>query len=455
MDSNQKRLRELRDRQSQQRQRMAELSRLDTLTDEQRTEFDRIEAGVPDLERQLRGAALACETDDQIAEREALETGGATKPEVRARLELRSRATISGFLRHAVGKGPLDGAEGELAQQVHREIRDAGGEGLAGNEIPMEVWDVLGSPEKRAVTPAPTTVGVNLDTLQPAVFAPSIAANMMIDMPMVPSGTYASATISTNLTASAAAKGGDVANTAGAFTPSTATARRIGAAVDLAIEDIVSVGASNFESILREHIPMVLSAELDDQIINGNGTSPNISGLFAQLTNPSAPAAGVEDYDRMLAIALDGIDGLWATKLSHIGLMVGVDTYRLAFKSFRDRVIDVSNDDEADSARAAASLGSESFGHFAEKALAGFMTNERMPAKASHVQAGILCRKGRPGMRTAVLPTWGTIAINDPGYDSMALKGQSRFTVSTMIGSQVILVQPNAYAEVAFRVSTT
>ena len=450
MSDHQKRYRELRERQSQHRQKMAEFAKLDSLTDEQRSEFDRLEGGVPDLERQLRAAAVACETDDQAAEQDALNSGGT--PEHRERLELRSRATVTGFLTSAVGKGALSGADAELAQQVHKERRAAGFEGLAGNEIPLELWDTP-TPEQRAATPAPTTVGVNLDTLRPMVFAPSIASSMMIDMPTVPSGTYASGTITTAVTAAPKTKTNPVPNTAGAFTVQTATARRIGGALDLAIEDIVSVGAGNFESILREHISMVLSAELDNQIINGDGSSPNISGLFKQLTDASAPAAGVEDFDRMLAIAVSGIDGLWANELSHIGLLVGVDTYRLAWQTYRDRVINIAEGDESDSARAAASLGDVSFGKFAKGSLAGFMTNSRMPAKASHIQAGILCRKGRTGMRTAVLPQWGTIAINDPGYGDLGLKGESRFTVSTLIGTQVILVQPSAYSEVAFRVS--
>ena len=53
-------------------------------------------------------------------------------------------------------------------------------------------------------------------------------------------------------------------------------------------------------------------------------------------------------------------------------------------------------------------------------------------------------------MRTAVCPTWGSISIDD--IFSGALKGQRAFTVSVLLGD-VILVQPSAYAEVAFRVS--
>ena len=48
MSPAQKRLRELRDRQSKERGRMAELSLLESLDDEQRAELDRIETGTPD-----------------------------------------------------------------------------------------------------------------------------------------------------------------------------------------------------------------------------------------------------------------------------------------------------------------------------------------------------------------------------------------------------------------------
>ena len=67
MTKAQKRLRELRERQSKERQKMAELSLVETLTDEQRSELDGIEAGTPDLERQLRAAQTALETEEREA----------------------------------------------------------------------------------------------------------------------------------------------------------------------------------------------------------------------------------------------------------------------------------------------------------------------------------------------------------------------------------------------------
>ncbi|MYF00774.1 MAG: phage major capsid protein [Gammaproteobacteria bacterium] len=424
MTENQKLLRELEQRKTELRREQLELASKE-LTDESKARLQAIAAETMDIETRAEIVSAAILADDEA---QTIHVGG-HDAENRERLELRSRATVTGYIEAALRGTSLTGAESELAQEI----------GLPGNSIPTELWDIPAQPEQRAVTPAPSTVGVNLQPLQPMVFAPSIHSHLMIDMPSVPSGTFASGTLTTAPTAAAKAKGNAVPNTAAAFTVSTTKARRVGGAVDFSLEDIANVGAQNFEGIIREAISLVLSAELDNQIINGNGTAPNISGMFQQLTDAAAPAAGVETYDRLLAIALGGIDGLWSTELSHIGLTVGVDTYKIAWQKFRDNN---------------ASLGEESFGAFAKKSLAGFMTNSRMPAKASHIQTGILCRKGRTGLRTAVLPHWGSLSINDPGYGDMGLKGQSRFTVSTLIADKVILVQPSAYAEVKFRVST-
>ena len=424
----QKKLRELRDRQSRERGRMSELGLADELTDETRAELDGIEAGTADLERQLRAATVAVNEEDRAS---TIETGTATgDAEQRERVELRSRASVGRYLTAALrGRAP-DGAEGELQQAT----------GVDG--IPFELWQ---RPEQRqedrAITAAPGTVGLNLDPLRPYVFAPSVVDKLMVEMPMVASGTFASGTITTAATADAVPKGGtgttgDVPETAAAFTVQTTTPHRIGASLNLAIEDIASVGQENFESLLRQHISLAVSDELDDQMLNGDGSNDDLTGIFERLTDPTAPAAAVETWTRFLAIQSGGIDGLWASELSHIALLVGPETYRLAAATFQG----------ADSEDSAAS--------YLKRMGAGFETNSRMPAKATHIQPGILCRKGRSMMpvptRTAVCPHWGYFTIDD--IYTGAQKGQRRFVINTLVGD-VILVQPSAYAQVAFRVS--
>lgn len=429
MTPTQKRLRELRERQSRERQRMAELSLLDSLDAETRAELDAIEAGTPDLERQVRAAQTAVDAEDRDSVAAAA-TGDSPEPGERA--ELRAACSVGRFL---LGAGKRQsGPEAELQAEL----------GLDANQIPLEVWTrppETRAAEERAITPAPSTVGVNLDVLRPFVFAPSVVDKLGIEMPMVESGTYATGTITTAAAADAVAKGADVPERAGAFTVTTTTPHRVGASLNLAAEDIAAVGQANFESVLRQHISLVLSDELDDQLLNGDDTNDDLIGIFERLTDPSAPGAGVASFDDFVAAFADGIDGLWASTMSEVAVVAGVDSYKLSAKTFRDAT--------------GQDLGSISFADYAAAHTAGWWTNKRMPATASHVQQAILCRKGRSmmpdPMRLAVAPHWGYISVDD--IYTGARKAERRYVLSVLVGD-VILVQPDAYAQVSFRVST-
>ena len=73
-----------------------------------------------------------------------------------------------------------------------------------------------------------------------------------------------------------------------------------------------------------------------------------------------------------------------------------------------------------------------------------------MPDAASNIQQAILHRKGRSGMRTAVCPHWNEISIDD--IYSGSAQGERYFTMHVLLGD-VILVQPAAYAQVAFKLA--
>ena len=128
MTDAQKTLRDLRDRQSRERQRMAELSRVESLGDEQRAELDTIETGTPDLERQIRAAGVAIE-QEETEQRTAQTAAG--DPEMRERIELRGRASLTGYLLAAARGRLVSGAEAELQAAA----------GVEGG-IPLELWDV-------------------------------------------------------------------------------------------------------------------------------------------------------------------------------------------------------------------------------------------------------------------------------------------------------------------------
>ena len=430
MTKAQKRLRELRERQSKDRGRMAELSVLDDLSDEQRSELDGIEKGTPDLERQIRAATVAVEDEEKAAE-----TSKANEPdaELRERRDLRERASLTEYLLARMQGRLVQGPEAELTAAA--ETRDGA--------IPLELWDTPETIERRqtdTVSGAPGTVGVNLDRIRPAVFANSIAPRLGIEMPRVMSGTYASATISTSLTATAEAKSGRADATAAAFTVTSVTPKRISARLAIAIEDVAAVGQANFESILRENLSLVLSDQLDDQAINGNGTAPNLTGIFERLTDPGAPTA-VADFDAYAAAHAGGVDGLWSNTIKDVSIVVGPTTYQHASRTFQT---------------ATNYKGELSAAAYAMTNAGGLWTNERMPDASSNVQQAILYRKGRSmmggagAMRTAVCPHWNEIGIDD--IYSGSATGERFFTLHVLLGD-VILVQPAAYSQISFQLA--
>ena len=420
----QKKLRDLRERRSKERQRLAELGLADSLTDESRAELDTIEAGTPDLERQIRAATVAAEVEEGEQREEARATG--PDAELQERIALRSKASLGAFLIARMQGREVRGAEHELRAA-------AGVEG-----VPLELWDVPEPEgEGRAVAAAPGTTGINLDPLRPALFAPSIAPRLGIAMPRVATGTYATGTITGSQMAEAKGKSAAIDAVAGAFTVGTSSVKRISARLELTLEDIASVGAANFEPILRENLSLALSDAFDAQAIAGDGNAPNLTGILTRLTDPSAPGAAVATFDDFVAAYAGGIDGLWASMASHVGIVVNPETYQVAMKTFRDA--------------AGQDMGDMAFADYAMQHFGGFWTNKRMPVKAAHVAKGILYRKGRAGVRTAVCPHWGEVQIDD--MYSGAAKAERSFTMHVLVGD-VILIQPDAYAEVAFRVST-
>ena len=415
------------------RQRLNEIAGLegDAFTAEIRQESDKLQGEFRDKETQYRAAVVA----EGETERRALEQE--PDAEKRERLELRGRASLTNYLRAALGGRRVDGAERELAEAA----------GI-GDGIPLELWDTA-QPEHRqaehrqdAATAAPGTVGVNLDRIRPAVFSQSILPRLGVEMPRVESGTYASATITQSLTAGSKAKGAAAEATAAGFTVTSVTPKRISARLGIRIEDVAAVGQANFESILRQNLSLVLSDALDSQGLNGAGgnSGADLTGIFERLTDPADPGA-VADFDTFASAHAGGVDGLWADTIRQVGIVVGPATYGLAARTFQ---------------AATNYKGELSAASYAMNQTGGFWTNKRMPAAAGDIQQAILYRMGRSmmggsgGMRTAVCPHWNEISIDDIYTGSAS--GERFFTMHVLLGD-VILVQPDAYQQVAFKLA--
>ena len=418
--------------QSEKRQRVNELLAIDELTDEQRAELDTLTKRLQQIEPELR-AAIVVEADEEKEIRAQFENENGREAETaeqREARELREKCRLGNFVFAAVRGVALSGPEAELRAELN----------LSANEIPTEFLDVQREIERRAETPAPGTVGVNLGTVQPFVFAPSVASNLGIEIRDVPTGTYGIPVITT-APGSPAFKAAKAAadSTAGALSVKSADPRRLPVRLTVTLEDVAKVGVESFESALRDSLQMGLSNAMDSFIINGDGTDPETIGLIEALTDATAQGEPLTFSNAVSKLA-SYVDGHWAMSCDDLSVLVGVETYRQLASLLQSPL-------------QSGAQGEMSIASYLMRELAGLRTNSKMPAKKTSGtlnknQEFIVHRMGHPGVTSAVLPSWGRVAIDDVYSDSG--KGMRHLTLSALVGD-LLLVQSDAYAMGAFQ----
>ena len=383
------------------------------------SEIEALTAELPDVE--LRYAAAITSEDAAAAAAAIAEQDGGESTEKRALLR---RARLTHYIRASIDQRGVDPAsvEGELAAAY-------GCEGL----VPLELFGVTGPVETRDITPAPDSGNAQQQAIpMPNIWRRSVGEYLGISAPVVTTGTASFPVLTTSVTSAPKAKGQAAPATAGAYTPHTVTPIRITGSIEIAKEDAaIMIG---MEESLRDDLGRSMRDQYDGQIVTGSGVAPNLNGLLMQLTDPSAPATGVEDWPRLVAVSSSAIDGLYAYETGDVKSLVGVATYQLASATFRGTDGPVS---------AAAYL---------ESTTGGFMSTGRLAAPASHIQQGILrlTGAGAEGM-VACTPTWqGVELLSDP-Y-SLSHQGKVRTTASVLVGG-VALLRSAAFREVAYRVS--
>ena len=327
MTPTQKRLRELRERQSKERGRMAELAIADDLNDETRSELDAIEAGTPDLERQLRAATVAVDAEE--TEQRAAGAAGDTPAgdaEDRERLELRSKARMGRYVLAAMENRSVDGAEGELNAAV----------GIGANRFPLEL---LAPPERRVAVAQEDRAVTAVDTQTmprtwlDRLFAETSAMRLGITMESVPVGS-ASFPVTT-AGASAAQRGKDEAagDTAWTIGVTELKPKRNAATLIFSIEDTARI--PGLESALTRDLRMALTEGVDRAIFLGDDdATPNagdIVGLTtaAGLTETTLSQSNKIKGPETLAAFTDLVDGIHASGLGDLNVVAAVGAWRL------------------------------------------------------------------------------------------------------------------------------
>ena len=391
-----------------------------------------------DLESQYQEAVT-----EEAAEREKLNGGHPVKPEDVEIASLRNQVSVGKILKSAIDGTRLDGVEAEFRAATK----------TAEGEIPLDSFTRKEITKADTATGVPTTAGINFGSIVPAVFADSVAMDLMLTMPRVPSGQYSIPRLTTNLKAAARAKGKVQESSAAAFTVESAKPRRISARLTLQIEDLAEVGIAGFEEALRANLQEVLSDALDTQLLTGSGTSPNITGLMKQLTAATDPTK-VATFESFAGSMASGIDGKFSSRLQDVKALVNAEVYRLLATTFQDPIVVDKGNGVAD----ATGVGARSVisaADWAEGNTGGLRCSSRMPAAASNISKCILVRQGSrispmdAARMPAILPIWGNISISD--IYTNASSGTQHLTLHVLVGDKVLIRQPEVYQEIRIK----
>ena len=326
MTKNQKRLRELRERQSKERGRMAELALLETLSDEQRSELDTIEKGTADLERLMRAATIAAEDE----EKEQRAAGAAARQpegdaEDRERAELRSKVKLSGYVAAAVEQRSADGAEAEYNAAI----------GIAGNRFPLEL---LAPPEQRAARDETrATTDADIQTMPrrwlDRLFAGTAAERVGITMESVPVGSASYPVTTAGASAAQRQRSTDAAVDA-AWTVSVTEMKPKRNAVRLlfSIEDAARI--PGLESALTRDLRMALTEGIDRAIFLGDATASGTDADIVGLNTAAITEVAVTQANKILGpgtlAAFTGlVNGIHANMLGDLKVVSAVGAWRL------------------------------------------------------------------------------------------------------------------------------
>ena len=368
---------------------MGELLDKEDRSDEDRTKLGELSREMRSLETDLQAALLI----EEEPEEETRETGKGEDTEAKELDGLLQRASILPYFGEAVSGRDVQGVEHEVRAGLL-------GDEARGGLVPFEL---LLPDEREERADAATTVaaaarspGSQASVLQ-RVFTRSIAATLGVSMPMVEVGQANFPVLASGTSASMVNAGTAKDAEAATFTGVSLDPVRLSARYVFRYEDIAKL--RNYESVLRRDLTAAMTDAMDNQVVNGDGSAPNVNGFLAELTAPMDPSAATT-WNEWLKAHTDEVDGLNAYMLSDLRCVIGKASF-----SYLETLFRTGAQDNGPRASAAEYVSSR---------IGGGMVSSRIPAPASNIQLGIIAKTSYPG-RNAVAPIWRAMElIRDP-----------------------------------------
>ena len=302
--------------QSEKREKINALLAKDELTDDERAELDTLTKRMQELEVELR-AALVLEGESEERARAAFDgtvpNAAPADPEARELARLTEASSIAAIFTATLEHRSTDGETAELQKHY----------GLSPNQVPLDLMI-----ERRAVTPAPATVGQTQAAIIPGVFPTSVAAFLGIDMPTVGVGEAVFPVLTTSAEVKVPAEGAAAAETTGSFDADALSPGRLQASFFYSREDRARF--AGMDAALRQNLSDALSDALDKQVLIGT------QGILAGNNIAKIAAAAVSDFATYRkSMVYDRIDGTYASVAGDIRVVMGSATYAHASTIYR------------------------------------------------------------------------------------------------------------------------
>lgn len=348
-----------------------------------------------------RAAALEALNAADQAVAELLAAGPAQAP-----AELRDQIRLGRYLAAIAQQRVLDGPEGELRAELN----------LSDQAIPLEAMMPTAEERQDAVSPqnasgdalASGTINLTTGPLLERVFTETDTVFLGVAMPTVPAGERRYPVMTAGTTAAMAARGSGTDAGAARFSVVDAEPHRLTGRYVMDLEGVAELGGL-LESTLRADLRREMGFQIDNQILNGDGTGANVSGILASLDDTPFPAlaGSAKDpaqltWETAREMLYGNLDGKFARTEADIRLLVGDSTYNRLRNVYRSGAT-ASNVDGIDAMRALGSRVRRSFMIPAQSAfLSGATKREQHVVFAAEPMA-------------AVAPVWqGITMIRDP-----------------------------------------
>ena len=343
---------------SETKTKLSDLVALETRSTEQDSELEQLTNKMKSLELEAR-AALTLEPD-------FIETVTEGTPEERELKALAEKANMAKIYESVLEHRSTDGAEREIQQAYD----------LGVNQIPLAML------EERAITPAPSNVGRQQQTIIPGVFPQSCHAFLDIPTPRVGVGEPVFPVLTTNAAVESLAESASGTETTGSFSADVLSPGRLQASFFYSREDRAKF--AGMDESLRMNLSEALMDALDKEILAGT------NGLFTGTNLANNASTAEADFAAYLSSAYGRVDGTFANDTSQLKMVVGGATYAHMGAAYRNASVDRNAID-----RLMAITG-------------GVKVSAHVPAVKSKKQNAVIRRGMR---RDAVAPIWEGVTL--------------------------------------------